>query len=78
MFFLSLLKLHFPEINTANRANVTAKQTTDAFLGITMWRACFLIPFHRLVTTVVAGNITAPAADTLIKIDMGIDDITAV
>ena len=74
VFFLSLLKLHFPEINTTNRANMTTKQTTNALLGITMRCARFLAPFHRLVTAVVTGNITASTANTFIKIDTGIDN----
>ena len=45
---------------------------------LTMRCAGFLAPFHRLVTAVVTGNITASTANTFIKIDMGIDNITAV
>ena len=78
VFFLSLLKLHFSEINTTHRADVTAKQTTDAFLGITMRCTGFLAPFHRLVTAVVTGNITASKAHTFIKIDTGIANLTEV
>ena len=78
VFFLSLLKLHFSEINTTHRADVAAKQTTNALLGITMRCAAFLTPFHRLMTAVVAGNIAAPTADAFIKIDVGIHDITTV
>lgn len=78
VFFLAFLKLHFPKINTTYRADVTTKQTTHAFLGITMRCAGFLAPFHRLVTAVVTGNITASTANSFIKIDMGIDNITAV
>lgn len=47
VFFLAFLKLHFPKINTTYRADVTTKQTTHAFLGITMRCAGFLAPFHR-------------------------------
>jgi|GEM_PF-3235267 len=36
VFFLAFLKLHFPELNTTHRADVTTKQTTHTFLGITM------------------------------------------
>ena len=74
----AFLKLHFPKINTTYRADMTTKQTTHAFLGITMRCAGFLAPFHRLVTAVVTGNITASTANTFIEIDMGIDNITAV
>ncbi len=75
VFFLAFLKLHFPELNTTHRADVTTKQTTHTFLGITMRCAGFLAPFHRLVTAVVTGNITASTANTFIKIDTGIDNI---
>ena len=78
VFFLSLLKLHFSEINTTHRADVTTKQATNTFLGITMRCTGFLAPFHRLVTAVVTGNITASTANTFIEIDTGIDNITAV
>ncbi len=78
VFFLAFLKLHFPELNTTHRADVTTKQTTHTFLGITMRCAGFLALFHRLVTAVVTGNITASTANTFIKIDTGIDNITAV
>ncbi len=47
VFFLAFLKLHFPELNTTHRADVTTKQTTHTFLGITMRCAGFLAPFHR-------------------------------
>jgi len=39
VFFLAFLKLHFPKINTTYRADVTTKQTTHAFLGITISRS---------------------------------------
>lgn len=41
VFFLAFLKLHFPKINTTYRADMTTKQTTHAFLGITMRCAGF-------------------------------------
>lgn len=41
VFFLAFLKLHFPELNTTHRADVTTKQTTHTFLGITMRCAGF-------------------------------------
>ncbi len=79
VFFLAFLKLSLPraQYNPPGRRDHKADNPhISRYFNAVLW--VFSLHSIRLVTAVVTGNITASTANTFIKIDTGIDSITAV
>src|SRR5574344_1570077 len=74
----AFLELDLAFANGADRADMTAEQAPYAFIVVALRLPSVLVPFHRLVGSIVAADDAAAASDALIEIDMGIDLIIAI
>ena len=78
MLFLTGFKFHLTQLNTGYRANVPTQQASHTFFCVAMRCAGFLIPFHRLMSAVITGDVAAATANAFIKMDVRVDDVATV